>query len=94
MIKFLIKISPALIPIVIYFAWVFVFDKLFKKLLSKKEIIEGDFKVVGEGKSDENKDSNPVKISKFSLHNRNFVIVLYISLISAIITLIFTAISN
>ena len=57
---------------------------LLKKLLQKKTIIEGE-KVVGE------KTTAAIKISHFSLENRRFVAVLYLSLILAILTLVFSA---
>ncbi len=76
---------PALTPILFYLIWVFVIERIIlKKLLKKSDIIEGE-KIVGE-KSTETK-----KISHFSLENRKFVTALYLSVIIAILTMLFTA---
>lgn len=78
MLRLLLKLWPALLPIVIYFLWVFVIEKFFlQKILRKKNDIEGE-KLVGEGSTEIKKP--PV----FSLQNQQFVLVLYVSLIVAI----------
>jgi uncharacterized ion transporter superfamily protein YfcC len=82
MIKFLIKIWPAFIPIIIYFLWI----KLAKKSPKKTDFIEAQYKVVNENKSEE----SPKK-SQFSLDNGHFIIVLYLTFIIAILTLVMTA---
>ncbi len=87
MLKFFLKIWPALTPIIVYLFWIYVVDRIFLKLATKKNDIEGE-KVVGE------KSTTPKKLSPFSLENRCFVIVLYMSLILAILTLIVMAFSN
>jgi hypothetical protein len=84
MIRFLIKIWPAFLPIIIYLLWIYVIQKLLKKYFKKKEVIEGEYKVV-------NKEET-LKVSQFSLHNQHFVIMLYFSLIIAILALILTAV--
>ena len=74
-------------PIAVYIFWVYVIDRIvIAKLTKKKNIIEGE-KVVGE------KSTEVKKPGIFSLQNRCFVIILYISLSLAILTLIVTAIS-
>ncbi len=83
--RFILKLWPALTPILFYLFWVFVIERiLLKRILKKKTIIEGE-KVVGE------KTTAEKKISHFSLENRRFVAVLYLSLILAILTLILSA---
>lgn len=85
MLKFILKIWPALLPITLYILWVLVIEKfLIKKILRRKEYIEAE-KVVGEKTT----EFKPKKA--FSLENKNFVIVLYASFILAILTLIFSA---
>lgn len=87
LIKFFLKIWPALIPITVYVFWVFVIDRfLIGKILKKKTQFEAE-KIVGE-KSTEIKTPGI-----FSLQNRCFVIILYMSLVLAILTLIATAFS-
>ncbi len=87
LLKFLLKIWPALLPITLYIFWIYIVERLIlKKLLKKKTIIEGKFEVVGE------KSTDTEKITRFSLKNRNFVIIIYASLILAILTLVITAI--
>lgn len=82
MLKFLLKIWPAFLPITIYILWVLVIENiLIKKILRRKDYIEGE-KIVGE------KSTNK---KHFSLQNRNFVATLYVSFIVAIITLVLFA---
>jgi hypothetical protein len=88
MLRLLLKIWPALIPITIYILWVLVIDKiLIKKILRRKDYIEGE-KIVGE------KTTEAPEKKMFSLQNRNFVITLYATFILAILTLIFSALSK
>jgi hypothetical protein len=77
MIKFFLKIWPALIPIATYIFWVLVVERIFKK----KNVIEGE-KIVGE------KTTEIKKVGIFSLKNRCFVVILYMSFLLAILTLI------
>lgn len=77
MLKLLLKLWPSLIPIATYLFWVFVVEKIFKK----KDVIEGE-KIVGE------KTTEIKKVGIFSLKNRCFVTILYMSLLLAILTLI------
>ena len=86
--RFILKLWPALTPILFYLIWVFVIERLIlKKLLKKSDIIEGE-KIIGE------KSTNVRKLSPFSLENRKFMVVLYLSIIFAIITLIISALSS
>ena len=88
MFKLLLKLWPALLPILIYFFWVFVIEKLIlQKIFCKKTNIEGE-KLVGEGSTEIK------KIKVFSLQNQSFVAVLYSSLILAIILLINLGLSS
>jgi hypothetical protein len=82
LIKFLLKIWPALIPIMVYIFWIYVIDRfLIPKILKKKTDIEGE-KIVG------GKTTAVEKLGVFSLKNRCFVVILYMSLVLAILTLI------
>ena len=85
MLRFLLKIWPAFVPIAIYLLWVFFIKKYFIKKPSKKKIIDAEFEVVGESPKSEKKI--------ISLENKFFIMVIYSSLILAIITLILTAFS-
>lgn len=86
MLKFLLKIWPAFLPIIIYILWIVVVENfLIKKIIRRKDYIDGE-KVVGEKATKQEK-------KHFSLKNRNFVITLYASFFVAIITLISLAFS-
>ena len=91
MLKLLLKIWPALIPITVYVFWVLVIENfLLKKLLKKSDVIEGEKveeKLVGE------KSTEIKKPGMFSLHNRCFVIILYMTLALGILILISFAFS-
>lgn len=93
MLKFLIKIWPALIPIATYFLWSYVIEKLIQKITKNsaknKQIIQGEYEVVGEKKTSQGQKTQ--KIPNFSLKNPKFIITLYISLILAIASLIYSA---
>ncbi len=98
LLKFLLKIWPALLPITLYILWFLVIEKIILKLfrIRHKKIIEGEFKIVGERATEEQKnnfgnDFLKKKPNHFSLHNPWFVGVLYVSLIMAISSLIFIA---
>ena len=89
MLKLFLKIYPAFLPILVYIFWVYVIKGLIlKRLLKKEKTIEGE-KIVGQKATKENYADS--KIGNFSLQNRYFVAVLYMSLISAILTLVFLA---
>jgi hypothetical protein len=80
MLKLLLKIWPAFIPIIVYIFWVYVVEGVvWKKFLKKEEIIEGE-KIVGE--------KTTQKAGKFSLKNRCFVTIVYMTLVLAILILI------
>jgi hypothetical protein len=84
MLKLLLKIWPAFIPIIVYIFWVYIFEGVvLKKILKKEKVIEGK-KVVGE-KTTQNSIE---KIGKFSLKNRCFVTIIYMTLVLAILILI------
>ncbi len=87
MIRILLKLWPALTPIIIYLLWVFLIENiLIKKILKKNKDL--NYKVVGEGATVE-----PVS-SYFSLRNRKFVIAIYLSLILAILSLLYLGLGN
>ena len=90
LLKLLLKIWPSFIPIISYIIWVRVVENIIlKRLMRKKETIDGE--LVGEGST---KKEDVQNRSKFSLQNRYFIIVLYLSLILAIAGLISSAFSN
>jgi hypothetical protein len=81
MLKFLLKIWPAFLPIMTYIFWVYVVEAvIIERLFRRKKIIEGE-KVVND------------KLGKFSLRNPCFVTVLYVSFGIAIFSLILAAFS-
>ena len=89
MLKLLLKIWPAFIPITVYIFWVYVVEGVvWKKFLKKEEIIEGE-KIVGE-KTTKN---SAEKAGNFSLKNRCFVTIVYMTLVLAILILIALAFS-
>ena len=93
MLKLLLKIWPALLPITIYVLWTFL-----KRKSCKKDYIDADYKIVRESskmaeKSQENSSSKKL-ITPFSLENKAFVAILFITLILIIFSLIFIIISN
>ncbi len=81
MLKILLKIWPALTVIALYLIFVY-----FAKKRRKKRIIEGEFKIIDE------------KIKKqeefFSLDNKKYVIILYLSLILTILSLFYAVFSQ
>lgn len=84
--KFLLKIWPAFLPIIIYLLWIILIENfLIKKIIRRKDYIEGE-KIVGEKATKQEKQH-------FSLKNRRFVITLYASFLIAIITLLSLALS-
>lgn len=89
--KFLLKIWPALLPILIYCLWILV-QKIIYKFFAKKagKIIDATYEEVN---NKEEKKQNPTdKAGNFSLHNRQFIMILYLSFFIAIICFLFFAI--
>jgi len=78
MLKILLKLWPALLPIAIYFVWILL-QRFFQKRRQKRH--DAAEKIIGES-STENKSK------AFSLRNRFFVFMLYASLILAIAIMI------
>lgn len=93
LLRLLTKIWPSLIPITVYLIWVFIVEKIvIKKFLHrKKNYIEGE-KVVGEKSTEEAVEEKVV--GNFSMQNPCFVIILYMSLVLAILTLLVAAMSS
>ncbi len=77
--KILLKIWPALTPIAIYFFLVII-KRLLSKLLQKKDYITTDYKDLNRC------DSKNNNISPYSLSNKKFIFVIYLSLIFLIIS--------
>ncbi len=80
LVKIILKIWPALIPILGYIIWNFLIKKLIAKYSANK-VVDVE-KVVGK------KSTETYKTKAFSLQNKNFVIILYLSLILAILSVI------
>jgi hypothetical protein len=93
LIKLLLKLWPAITPILLYAFWNVVINKILQKIFTKKSDIEGKLdKKTGEKTVGQKSTSNNIeKLSPFSLKNRYFVITLYVSFTFAIISLIYTA---
>tara|TARA_B110000259_G_scaffold188423_1_gene247258 strand:+ start:4574 stop:4837 length:264 start_codon:yes stop_codon:yes gene_type:complete len=77
--KILLKIWPALTPIAIYLFLVII-KRLLSKLLQKKDYITTDYKDLNR------RDSKNNNISPYSLSNKKFIFVIYLSLIFLIIS--------
>lgn len=87
-IKLFAKLWPALTPILFYIFWTYIVEGIiFKRLFKKSKTIEGT-KIVGE------KSTIKTSPPTFSFKNRKFLISLYASVIIAIISLIFFALSD
>ncbi len=84
MLKLLLKIWPAFIPIIVYIFWVYVVEGV---VLKKEKIIEGE-KIVGEKTTQKPAENPAEKAGKFSLKNRCFVTIVYMTLVLAILILI------
>ena len=83
--KLILKIWPSLIPIIVYFFWTYFIEKiLINKIFRKGKIIDA---------TKEKEEYVIEKPGNFSLRNKRFIFVLYISLILAIVTLIYFALS-
>ncbi len=83
MIRFILKLWPALLPIIIYLIWFLLIDKIIKKLRKKKDYIDADYQLVGKKEV----------MGRFSLKNPRFVKILYVTLVLMILCLIYSAIN-
>ncbi len=84
--KLLLKIWPALTPIAIYFFFT-IFKFFLIRLLKKKSYIEADYQDINQSSKANNKPS------PYSLKNKQFVFVVYLSLILLIISFLSFAIN-
>jgi len=92
LLKFLLGLWPAFIPIIIYLFWRFFVEKLLSsKIFKRRNTIET--KRVGEELVGKKSTKYQPKEEIFSLNNDCFLLALYSSFIIAIITLIFAALS-
>jgi len=82
LIKFLLKIWPALTPFLLYLLWILAM-RIITIRQKKKGFIDAEYEVIS-GKS---------KVGDFSLKNPRFVLVIYASLILMVISFLFFAIS-
>jgi hypothetical protein len=88
MLKILLKIWPAFTPIMVYIFWIYVIEKFVLGYFFKKDkVIEGE-KLVGEKAT-----KNSENIGKFSLKNRCFVTIIYMTLSLLILSMISLAFS-
>ncbi len=91
LIKILLKIWPALLPIALYIIWRLVIKKIIFKIKERSKIINGE-KIIGEKSSEKSEINNSGNLKKiFNFNDCNFIITLYISLILMIASLIFLA---
>ena len=95
-IKLLLKIWPALLPILIYCLWILA-QRIFNKLWNRKSarIINATYQEVNHQEVNPNhkeSDQTNDKINDFSLQNHRFIVVLYLSFFVAIICFLFFAI--
>ena len=91
LIKILLKIWPALLPIALYIIWRLVIKKIIFKIKERSKIINGE-KIIGKKSSEKSEINNSGNLKKiFNFNDRNFIITLYISLILMIASLIFLA---
>lgn len=88
LIKILLKIWPALVPIAIYLIWQFVIKKIINKLKQKNNTIEGE-KIINDSTLQDKKNNKKI----FDLSDKNLIITLYLSLIIMILCLIILAFS-
>lgn len=84
LLKLLLKIWPALIPIILYVIWILFFKKKARES-SKTKIIDGEFREINEG---------PKSNNDFSLKDPKFIATVYLSLITAIICFLIFAITS
>ena len=93
-IRFLLKIWPALLPILVYCLWI-VLQKTTQKIITKNsskksgKIINATYHEV---KNEIEPNKIGAKVGNFSLQNQHFIIVLYLSFFVAIICFLFFAI--
>lgn len=89
LLKLLLKIWPALVPIIIYILWFLVFKKILKKS-GKDKVINGEFQDVNNKKNEARKELD----QSFSLKDPKFIAIIYLSLITAIICFLVFAITS
>ncbi len=82
MLRFVVKLWPALLPIIFYLIWVYLIDRiLIQRIFRKKDEIDGE-KIVGEG------STAKLKESPFSLKNQKFLLCIYSAMVTAIAIMI------
>jgi hypothetical protein len=85
--KILLKVWPALLPIILYIIWNFLVKKLLIKIFTKKDYIEANYQ-------DLNEDQKKNETSPYSLKNKQFIFVIYLSLIFLIISFLSFALQS
>ncbi|MFT5703017.1 MAG: type IV secretory pathway TrbL component [Rickettsiales bacterium] len=89
LLKLILKIWPALTPILIYFFWVLA--KAFARKMLLKALNQKSDKIIEATYSEDRKESE--EMGDFSLKNKKFIAVIYLSFFIAIICFLFFAIS-
>ena len=91
--KILLKIWPALTPILLYLLWILI-NKILNK--RKKNYIDGEFQDIKEtiDKSPKSNQDNENEVGPFSLKNNVFISVIYLSLVLTIISFLFFALQH
>ena len=84
MLKFILKVWPSFLPIIIYIIWVLLMRKR-----RKKDYIDAEYKVVN-GDPEKGGES----IGAFSLRNSNFVMIIFATLLLIICSLIFIVLTT
>jgi Mg2+/citrate symporter len=98
--KLLLKIWPSLMPIFIYCLWIFV-QTIIKQIIIKNakkrlgKIINATYQDLNKSTEEFTQDQSEQKekIRNFSLANKNFIIVLYLSFFTAIVCFLFFAVN-
>ena len=95
LLKLLLKIWPSFIPIFSYFFWIVV-QNMVSNYLRRKNYIEGEFEEVDEKGNKVRKPTSEAKIkpNHFSLQNKKFILVIYLSLILLIISFLFLSLES
>lgn len=87
LLKILLKIWPALLPIFLYFLWNYLLKKIIAKIFGKKQYIDAKYQDL------DDKSKSKQEISPYSFQNKQFIFVIYLSLIFLIISFLSFAIN-
>lgn len=105
LLKILLKVWPSLVPIFAYIIWVYIVKgiilRILINLLTKRShlkkgnrVIDGEYEVVGDKSTKaKGESSTQEQPGNFSLENRSFVVMIYLSLILLIASFIYGALN-